>query len=134
VHIYIRTKTDFDPNKDGFRHIGIEKARSKYDFDYRELIPKLANCKSVYLNLWNEETQALRHPRFFETNLLIYLENQRIPTYRAQPSRNAGLLGDPFFSGYKLDSVNPDCVVTQEIKNERISYKFIQAQAVNRRQ
>lgn len=125
---------NFYPNKDGFRHFEIEKARSKYDFDYRELIPELTNCKSVYLDLANEETLSLRHPRFFEVNLLMYLENQRIPAYRSQPSRNSGLLGDIFFAGYELENVKPDCIVTQEIKNERIAYKFIQAQPVNRRQ
>ena len=120
---------NFYPNKDGFRHFEEIKIRSKYDYDYRPIIKNLEKCKLVYLHFPEANSEA-RAPRFFVWNSYFWKASNTLFTL---PYRNAGLLGNPYFSGFRKDQIQTDCTVTQEMRVGRHSYKFIQNVPINRR-
>jgi hypothetical protein len=132
---YVANKTSFEsypnfyPNADGVRHFELNGVRSKYNFDYLELVDDLKLCRKVYLDTPSAFSDK-RAPRFFAINLVLFLQNQRIPVYMSMPYRTAVLLGDVSHEGYKRDEVNADCVVEETMINGRISYKFIQNRSV----
>jgi hypothetical protein len=111
----------------GVRHHELPTIRDKYDFDYLPLIPQLRLCHTVFLNLPQSGSVDQRAPRFFVVNLALFLENNDINYYLAMPYRNASLLGDAFFPGFKKEEVNADCVIEEEVRGSRIAYKFVQA-------
>ncbi len=118
----------FYPNATSFRHTEITTIRDKYDFDYTDIIPALKLCHSVFLDLPQNVNKEARYPRFHAVNLMMFLENNDIRYYLAMPYRNASpLIGGEFHPGFKREEVNADCVVEEEVRNGRISYKFIQA-------
>jgi hypothetical protein len=59
---------------------------------------------------------------------MFFLENNDIRYSLAMPYRNASpLMAGEFHPGFKKEEVNADCVVEEEVRNGRISYKFVQA-------
>lgn len=126
----METYPKFYPNATGVRHLEIESSRSVYDFDYNEIIPELKRCHAVFLDFPSKDVIDERAPRFFVVNLMIFLQNNGIPMYGSMPYRNSVLLSDAYFSGFERDEVNADCVVEEEIRNGRMSYKFVQVRPV----
>jgi hypothetical protein len=115
---------DWYSNSAALRHTEIPTVKDKYDYNYLPLVDKLRQCKVVLINMPSEDTRA---SRFHEVNLLLFLENNNIPTYINMPYRNATpLLGDPFFPGFKPEDLYADCEVGEEIKDGKLSYKLIQ--------
>jgi len=125
----METYPPFYPNATGFRHFEIPTIRDKYDFDYSDIMPQLKLCHAVYLDLPRNDSAStgLSAPRFHAVSLMMFLENNDIRYYLAMPYRNASpLLADIFHPGFKKAEVNADCVVEEELRNGRISYKFVQ--------
>lgn len=123
----METYPSFYPNATGSRHFEVDTIRDKYDFDYTDIIPQLRLCHTVFLDLPKNVSKELRAPRFHAVNLMFFLENNNIPYYLAMPYRNASpLIADEFHPGFKKGDVNADCVVQEEVRNGRISYKFVQ--------
>lgn len=120
----------FYPNSTGFRHFEISSVRDKWDYDYRELIPELLLCKSVYINLPTAKEFMTRAPRFFQANIMLFLENNGVPYYLSNPILNSGILGDPMYMGYK-SSQNIVCELGQEEVNGIIKYRLSKSQADN---
>ena len=115
------------PNGTGVRHFEALSIRDKYDFDYTDLVPHLRLCHTVFIDLPKNVSKEARAPRFYAVSLMLFLENNGIRHYLSMPYRNASLLGEIFHPGFSRAEVNPDCVVEEEIRNGRISYKFVQA-------
>lgn len=115
---------DWYSNSTALRHTEIPTVKDKYNYNYLPLVDKLRHCKVVLINMPSEDTRA---SRFHEVNLLLFLENNNIPTYINMPYRNATpLLGDPIFPGFKPEDLYADCEVGEEIKDGKLSYKLIQ--------
>jgi len=115
---------DWYSNSTALRHTEIPTVKDKYNYNYLPLVDKLRQCKVVLINMPSEDTRA---SRFHEVNLLLFLENNNIPTYINMPYRNASpLLGDAFFPGFKPEDLYADCEVGEEIKDGKLSYNLIQ--------
>lgn len=127
-HGGMETYPPWYPNATGARHFEINNVREKYDFDYTDIIPQLKLCHAVYLDLPQNVSKEVPAPRFHAVSLMLFLENNDIRYYLAMPYRTASpLTGDVFHPGFKKEEVNADCVVEEELRNGRISYKFVQA-------
>jgi len=123
----METYPSFYPNATGVRHFEIDTVRDKYDFDYSDIIPQLKLCHEVFLDLPHNVSKELRAPRFHAVNLMFFLENNDIRYSLAMPYRNASpLMAGEFHPGFRKEEVNADCVVEEEVRNGRISYKFVQ--------
>jgi hypothetical protein len=124
------TYPKFYPNSTGFRHFEIDTVRDKWDYDYRFLIPDLLLCKSVYVNLPSAEEFKTRAPRFFQANIMLFLDNNNVNYYLANSYLNSGILGDPMYLGYR-NSRNLDCELSQEKINGVIKYKLVKHHSDN---
>lgn len=123
----LETYPAFYPNATGVRHFEIPTIRDKYDFDYTSIIPQLKLCSSVFLNLPQNVSKELFAPRYHAVNLMFFLENNDIRYYLSMPYRNASpLIAGEFHPGFSKEEVKADCTVEEEVRNGRISYKFVQ--------
>jgi len=113
----------------GQKHFELPTIRDKYDFDYIDMIPQLKLCHAVFLDLSkNAPNDYFAAPRFYAVSLMMFLENNDIRYSLAMPYKTASpLWGDVFHPGFKKEEVKADCIVEEEMRNGRISYKFIQS-------
>lgn len=122
-HGGMETYPRFYPNATGVRHFEKTTVRDKYDFDYLDLVKPLARCNLVFLDFKEIEPRGIG--RFHSANLMLFLENNHIRFKLGFPYLNAyQLLGDPYYAGFKKEDAGADCVVSQELRNGRISYKL----------
>jgi hypothetical protein len=119
----IETYPKYYLNTTGVRHFLKPTVRDKYDFDYLDLVDPLARCNLVLLNF--EETEPRGVGRFQSANLMLFLENNHIRFKLGFPYLNAyQLLGNAYYPGFKKEDAGADCIVSQELRNGRISYKL----------
>jgi hypothetical protein len=122
-HGGMETYPEFYTNHTGVRHLGMLDARSKYDFDYLDLVTPLSRCNLVFLDF--KETGPMGIGRYHATNLMIFLENSHVRFKLGFPYLNAyQLTGSEYYPGFKKEEVGADCFVDQELRDGRISYRL----------
>jgi hypothetical protein len=119
----METYPKFYPNRTGVIHFSMLTVRDKYDFDYLSLVEPLRRCNLVFMDF--KEVGSMEMGRFHAANLMIFLENNHIRFRLGFPYLNAySLVGDAYHPGFKKEDIGADCVVDQELRNGRVSYRL----------
>jgi hypothetical protein len=122
-HGGMETYADFYPNHTGVRHFEMWEVRGKYDFDYLGLVEPLSRCSLVFLDF--KETGPMGIGRYHAANLMIFLENRHVRYKLGFPYLNGYQLTQAeYYPGFKKEEVGADCVVDQELRDGRISYRL----------